>query len=969
MQQANIILPSSVPQQQFQRVAAPRPVGPQQMRPLMPAARQIQPRQPAMNEVQNIMEINKKLQKRVEELNLDKSKLEVQLKKEAKLHQIKLNAAEENARQLEELLTDGDPTAAKKAEESNRKVQILEQRLKTTEEASTVLNRQLNEMQVQSSAQTEKIKKLELENAKTPQLVAVIEHLEKSLAAEKNSSKNSAQIDEYKEKLAEAEEKLNNALQSALEPKQQILIMKEKIAALKNKAKEKILEKTKELEKAQTSLGQLEQKHSSLESELLACKQELLTSQSKDDEIMGLTHQLSNYEVEVSRLNEALNESSRISTNFQSQLEDKENQHFTEVLQLQNKIKNLETKNINDMSQIEDEWIRKMSEATSMQEKTEIKLKVSEDMLKQANAIKGKQQEELDWLRKAAQEAVVEKDKLTADLATKESEREELETRCSDAEKRLQETSDQIYNWDSQNSYKTRLEYQVNYLREQLHRVQNGVEVPVPDVVPEKEEAPVLDENELFLKFLDTDTSEVIRDLQNQLGEKAVVIKNLENLIKQKEDVIAALEATSNEMITLEDAADALKLVAADLVPVGVTFDLHRSKMTEMTRLLEVKESEVLWVKSEAEEKQQIVEANNRQVEKILKEEIAKLSSEKETLEASHDEDKAKMAFMQCGLEEPNVDKIKITELEKKLEDKEDHFVRELELLKEKNIRLEALTAAKSSESENHQTQLSKSNEKLREIQEKLDKLTKENEKLFVSLNNSSADVTLNESVHDLEEALKAKEKELEKEKELGSFLNQSLEIEKVEAETFRKEKDALEQEKAMLQGEVQALKENAASNGEKLAKEHKLEVETLKSELSLTKLKLKESQESSIKVHEELFIEHQDIVETIKQMSQRKRKRLFEDIYEKTKKLREDIPSQEDDSLNDSQLLETSIDTNDQETPTKKKIDFNTVEESSIAVEDVDFENIPFVMDEELPNTDVSASSVPTTVLHMSWE
>ena len=216
---------------------------------------------------------------------------------------------------------------------------------------------------------------------------------------------------------------------------------------------------------------------------------------------------------------------------------------------------------------------------------------------------------------------------------------------------------------------------------------------------------------------------------------------------------------------------------------------------------------------------------------------------------------------------------------------------------------------------------------------------------------------------------MKAKEKELEKEKELGSFLNQSLEIEKAEAETFRKEKDALEQEKAMLQGEVQALKENAAPTGEKNAKEQKLEVETLKSELERTKLKLKEAQETSIKVHEELFIEHQDIVETIKQMSQKKRKRLFEDIYEKTKKLREDIPSQEDDSLNDSKLLETSIDTNDQETSINKKIDFNTVEESSIAVEDVDFENIPFVMDEELPNTDVSASSVPTTVLHMSWE
>jgi len=332
---------------------------------------------------------------------------------------------------------------------------------------------------------------------------------------------------------------------------------------------------------------------------------------------------------------------------------------------------------------------------------------------------------------------------------------------------------------------------------------------------------------------------------------------------------------------------------------------------------------------------------------------------------------------------EPNVDKLKITELEKTLADKEDHFVRELEVLKQKNTRLEEQTAAKSSEAESHQSLLSESNKRLRELQEKFDKLTKENERLFVSFNNSTADVGLNESVHDLEEALKAKEKELEKEKEHGSFLNQSLDIERAEAETFRKEKDALQQEKSMLQGEVQALKENATSNGEKMTK---VEIETLKSELERTKLKLKDAQESSIKVHEELFIEHQDIIQTVKALSARKRKRLFEDIYEKTKKLREDPSSQ--DRLNDSQLLETSIDSSlidpkdnfatvqmktnedNQEVSVKKKIDFTVTEDESLknlAIED--FDNIPFVMDQELPDTDVSANSVtPTTVLHMSW-
>ena len=65
---------------------------------------------------------------------------------------------------------------------------------------------------------------------------------------------------------------------------------------------------------------------------------------------------------------------------------------------------------------------------------------------------------------------------------------------------------------DSNNSYRTKLEYEVNFLKEKLRRIENGVEVPVSAPVYQPE--PTLDENEMFLRFLDADTSEIIRDLQ-----------------------------------------------------------------------------------------------------------------------------------------------------------------------------------------------------------------------------------------------------------------------------------------------------------------------------------------------------------------------------------------------------------------------------------------------------------------------
>merc|ERR1719312_1359230 len=99
------------------------------MRPQAQTVRNVQPRPAAMNEVKpsneilnqieilypdqvhNFMEVNKELQKRYEEVKLEKAKLEAERRRDQKLYQIKINAAEENARQLEELLTDGDPAA------------------------------------------------------------------------------------------------------------------------------------------------------------------------------------------------------------------------------------------------------------------------------------------------------------------------------------------------------------------------------------------------------------------------------------------------------------------------------------------------------------------------------------------------------------------------------------------------------------------------------------------------------------------------------------------------------------------------------------------------------------------------------------------------------------------------------------------------------------------------------------------
>merc|ERR1712129_525979 len=146
---------------------------------------------------------------------------------------------------------------------------------------------------------------------------------------------------------------------------------------------------------------------------------------------------------------------------------------------------------------------------------------------------------------------------------------------------------------------------------------------------------------------------------------------------------------------------------------------------------------------------------------------------------------------------------------------------------------------------------------------------------------------------------------------------------------------------------------------------QQKLEIECLKSELERTKLKLKDAQDSSIRVHEELFEEHEEILESLKSLPSKKRKRLIEDIYEESKKRKEEV--------DESDLLSESIDDGIYEDPkedlavaTMASIVEEVVQDPYIPAEDIVMEEtieteieVPVISIETMPGT---LQETPTT-------
>ena len=449
---------------------------------------------------------------------------------------------------------------------------------------------------------------------------------------------------------------------------------------------------------------------------------------------------------------------------------------------------------------------------------------------------------------------------------------------------------------DSENSHKHRLEWQINYLREELRRRDQGVFVPTSEPVesPAEEEE---DENDRYLRLLDTDSAQVITDLQTRIQERDEKLTQLEQELAMK------TEESLQNPIEMEDAVSTLLDTVSQFQPVGISLVVHEAKVLELNRQIELKESEVLWVKAEQEDK--IAELNS-----LLKEAQNKAAAEKK--DSLGQEDSKRMAFMQCGVLDDDSNsqtglQAKVDELTRSLEEKEDHFSRELEVMKLKNTKLiEQLDLAKEI---NNLDDSIEDDSKFIELQEELIKVKEDKEKLLAEKKLFDAkENSLNESIHELTDRL--------------SVANQSLEIEKVDVETMMKEKQELEEQNMEMQGKISALQEKVESSSVDSIKTIKLENETLKSELERTKLKYKEAQESSLKLHEEAFVEHKYILDTMKTFSARKRKRFIEDVYTETKKLREQddfvlMAVKEDQSTNenvepshdDSKLLNETID------------------------------------------------------------
>jgi len=358
-------------------------------------------------------------------------------------------------------------------------------------------------------------------------------------------------------------------------------------------------------------------------------------------------------------------------------------------------------------------------------------------------------------------------------------------------------------------------------------------------------------------------------------------------------------------------------------------------EVEELQRNLERKESEVLWVKSECDDKIREIESTVKEKEELLFAEIEQLKAHPQGTSSPSKlgESKAKnlSAFLQCGvpnssleesevesasldaddsysLKKAEVDSIKseyeskIKEMEKTIFDKEDHFCREMELLKSRNKKMANELDLMKMQGElaeldggiDSAGNFEEKNKVIETLESELNKCNLELEKIMAEKVESDINTTsLNDSIARLEYLLKEKESALNEHRQVEDLLNESLELEKKSSEMTKKEKEELKEE-------FDALKGSFSPKVKKATLQQKLEIECLKSELERTKLKLKDAQESSIKVHQELFVEHEEILECVKSLPSKKRKHLFEDIYHESKKLKE---------VNESDLLSESID------------------------------------------------------------
>ena len=851
---------------------------------------------------ENLSKINEELQRRIQSVMEEKARLEAAGRREKKLCEEKIASVEESARVMEEMVQESQSSKEAVAGElqvEQRKSSLLEERISglervNQEKSSQVLSLEKiqEELKGKHSELSRKLVVVEadrdVKDLTGKKLGNIIKHLEAQIKELQSKAAVREETSEWKEKFLKSEEKLAMVLnKKKASHAQQICQLQDKVSVISSQAKEKIKEKEKENDSVKEALKVANLKNLSLKEENKSMQgtiqEKSLRVGHLEESLVGVMESLEKANQEVSDLKTKVDQLetekkvlqssearlTKSSAEAEARLYKMEESHFTEVKDLQLKCQQQERRQLDSLSRIEEVHTSQLSGVKTEHEKTKIKLKVAEDMNSKAAAEVSELQNQVEMFDKSNGLLMSKLADLKEELNTEQEEKEQLAGRCEEAERRLNEATQasSLENFQRDNlvSWKTRYEYHINFLTEKLRRAETGVITQTPAEVadPAATVSEDEDENEKYLRYLDTDTTEIINNLKSQVQRQELLATSWEAASNEKEiryeAVLAQMETEKKHQHQLVAEAAVSELLN-DLLGSALIASREKeseARISELTHQLQVKEAEVLWVRAEAEER----------------EEALKRSQEEKSASPAGDpsSNPSRSAFLQCGqlpdtetLEKDTLEmelQLKVAELQRNLEEKEDHFSRELEVLKLKNTTLREQVESQSGSDQN-----------VKSLKEDLEKVTTKYNQLLEDFQQKDIDV---------------------------GVLNVSLDLEKQEIEESQRERDQLKQENCELLGKIEATEARLATKLALSSKQRELEVATLRSELERTKEKLKQSQEANIKVHENLYIEHQEILDGVRSMSDKKRKRFLEEANEETKRLREE--SEETNLLDDT--------------------------------------------------------------------
>jgi hypothetical protein len=328
------------------------------------------------------------------------------------------------------------------------------------------------------------------------------------------------------------------------------------------------------------------------------------------------------------------------------------------------------------------------------------------------------------------------------------------------------------------------------------------------------------------------------------------------------------------------------------------------NRITELTEKLEEKCQEDAKIVQEAKEKLEKETEKNEQIEKVMTE----LKSRKESVDIleiknadlerqlkfirmsadpvvekqeedvnnsgiginvekvmRNDDKLNKSAFLQCGIayippeskdekEADNTEKVVETEsekaiarLERDLFEREDHYERELEVMRgrERRARQELEQARRGPPPE----PVDGTDPRVLQLREAM------------------------KTMDDMAKKMREQDNKMEEMLESEDELNKSVEVEK-------NDKEILEDELVQLRGSVE-------TKVKKATLQQRLELETAKSELERTRVELDEARDTSVLAYQDVFEEHEEILDSLRELSDRKRKRILKKLYKRSKKRR----------------------------------------------------------------------------------